>query len=55
MLRTGTCNTPGQILAERDTELVKVNAPAGSNNLRVSNPNPSGPDTAYMLRLTYWR
>jgi hypothetical protein len=52
VLRTGTCNAPGQILSERDTELVNVNAPAGSNHVRLS--NPSGLDTAYTLRLTYW-
>src|SRR3954464_7874520 len=55
VLRTGTCNAPGQILAEKDTELVNVNAPAGTNNVRFANPNPSGPDTEYMLRLTYWQ
>jgi hypothetical protein len=55
VLRAGTCNAPGQIVAESDTELVKVNAPAGSNHLRLSNPNPSGPETPYTLRLTYWR
>jgi hypothetical protein len=55
VLRTGPCNAPGQIVAEKDTELVNVNAPAGSNNVRLSNPNPSGPETPYMLRLTYWR
>jgi hypothetical protein len=55
VLRSGTCNAPGQTLAEKDTELVNVNAPAGANHVRVSNPNPSGPDTPYMLRLTYWQ
>jgi hypothetical protein len=55
VLRAGTCNAPGQILAEKDTQLVNVNAPAGSNHLRLSNPNPSGPYTPYMLRLTYWQ
>lgn len=54
-LRTGTCNAPGQLVAEQDTELVNVNAPAGSNNVRLSNPTPSGPETPYMLRLTYWQ
>jgi len=54
-LRSGTCNAPGQTLAEKDTELVNVNAPAGPNHVRVFNPNPSGPDTPYMLRLTYWQ
>jgi hypothetical protein len=55
VLRAGTCNAPGQFVAEKDTELVNVNAPAGSNNLRLSNPNLSGPDTPYTLRLTYWQ
>jgi hypothetical protein len=55
VLRVGTCNAPGQIVAEKDTELVNVNAPAGSNHVRLTNPNPGGPDTPYMLRLTYWR
>lgn len=55
VLRTGTCNVPGSILAEKDTELVDVYAPAGSNHVSLSNPNPSGPDTPYTLRLTYWR
>ena len=52
VLRTGTCNAPGQMLAEKDTELVNVSAPAGSNHLRLS--NPSELDTPYLLRLTYW-
>jgi hypothetical protein len=55
VLRAGTCNAPGQLVAEKDTELVNVNAPAGSNHVRLSNPNPSGPDTPFTLRLTYWR
>jgi hypothetical protein len=55
VLRAGTCNAPGQTVAERDTELVNVNAPVGSNHVRLSNPNPSGADTPYTLRLTYWR
>jgi hypothetical protein len=54
VLRVGTCNAPGQILAEKDTELLNVNAPAGSNHVRLSNPDPSGSDTPYTLRLTYW-
>ena len=45
----------GQIVAEKDTELANVNAPAGSNNVRVSNPNPSDPNSAFMPRLTYWQ
>jgi hypothetical protein len=36
VLRAGTCNAPGQIVAEMDTELVNVNAPAGSNHVRLS-------------------
>jgi len=55
VLRAGTCNAPGQIVAEKDAELVNVNAPAGANHVRLSNPNPSGPDTPYTLRLTYWQ
>jgi len=55
VLRTGTCNAAGPIVAEKDTELVNVPAPAGSNNVRLSNPNPSGPETPYFLRLTYWK
>jgi len=55
VLRSGTCNAPGQILAEKDSELVNVNAPAGSNHVRLTNPNPSGPDTEYLIRLTYWQ
>src|SRR3954447_20640754 len=55
VLRVGTCTAPGQIVAEKDTELVNVNAPAGANHVRLTNPNPAGPDTPYMLRLTYWR
>jgi hypothetical protein len=55
VLRAGTCNAPGQIVAESDAELVKVNAPAGANHLRISNPDPSGPDTPFTLRLTYWQ
>jgi hypothetical protein len=55
ILGTGTCNAPGQALAEKDTEWVNVNAPAGSDHVRLSNPNPSGPETPYLLRLTYWR
>jgi hypothetical protein len=55
VLRAGTCNAPGQILAEKDSELVNVNAPAGANHVRISNPDPSGPDTPFTLRLTYWK
>ena len=52
-LGAGMCNAPGQILAEKDTELV-VNAPAGWHHVRLSNPNPSG-ETPYTIQLTYWR
>jgi len=52
ILRAGTCNAPGQVLAEKDTELVNVGAPAGANHVRLS--NPSELDTPYTLRLTYW-
>ena len=55
VLRTGTCNAPGRIVAEKDTELVDVNAPAGWNHVRVSNPNPSDLNSTYILRLTYWQ
>jgi len=55
VLRAGTCNAPGQIVAEKDTELVNVNAPAGANHVRISNPDRSGPDTPFTLRLTYWQ
>src|SRR3954466_3486997 len=33
ILRAGTCNAPGQVLAEKDTELVNVAAPAGANHV----------------------
>jgi hypothetical protein len=54
VLRAGTCSAPGEILAANDTALTNVNAPAGSNHVRLSNPNPSGPETPYTLGLTYW-
>jgi hypothetical protein len=53
ILRAETCNAPGQVLAEKDTELVNVGAPAGANHVRLS--NPSELDTPYTLRLTFWR
>jgi hypothetical protein len=51
-LTVGKCNAPGQMLAERDAEVVNVNAPAGWNHVTLS--NGSDVDVAYTLRITYW-
>ena len=50
-LRTGKCNAAGQVLAEKDSELIHVAAPAGANNLLLSNP----PASDITIRLTYWK
>jgi hypothetical protein len=50
-LRTGKCNAAGQVLAEKDTELINVAAPAGANNLVLSN----APASDITIRLTYWK
>lgn len=52
-LGTGRCSAPGQVLGEKDNELV-LDAPAGWNHVTLTNPNPSG-ETPYTIRLTYWR
>jgi len=51
VLRTGTCVAAGQALAEKDTELINVSAPAGMNNVLLSNP----PASDITVRLTYWK
>jgi hypothetical protein len=52
VLGAGTCSAPGQILAERDGELVNVDAPAGSNHVTLLNRSES--EAAYTLRITHW-
>ena len=52
ILAAGRCSAPGQMLAERDAEVVNVDAPAGWNHVTLS--NGSDVDVSYTLRITYW-
>ena len=52
VVRAGPCSAPGQILGEQDGEVANVNAPAGPNQVTVS--NRSDTNTAFTLRITYW-
>jgi hypothetical protein len=48
----GACSAPGQMLAERDGEVVNADAPAGANHVTLS--NASDQDTPYTLRIIHW-
>ena len=52
VLGAGTCSAPGAILAERDGEVVEVDAPAGSNHVMLVNLSDS--PVPYTLRVTHW-
>jgi hypothetical protein len=52
VLGAGTCSAPGAILAERDGEVVEVDAPAGSNHVTLVNLSDS--PVPYTLRVTHW-
>ena len=52
VVRAGPCSAPGQILGEQDGEVANVNAPAGPNQVTVSNRSET--NTAYTLRINYW-
>ena len=52
ILAAGKCSAPGQVLAERDAEVVNVDAPTGWIHVTLS--NVSDVDLGYTLRVTYW-
>ncbi len=52
ILGVGKCNAAGQVLAEKDGELVNVNAPAEWIHVTLS--NQSDVDVPYILRVAYF-
>ena len=52
VLGAGTCSAPGPILAERDGEVVNVDAPAGSNHVTLVNSSDLA--VTYTLHITRW-
>ena len=52
ILVAGSCDAPGQTLAEGDGDVVNVEAPAGSNHVRLS--NQSDVALSFSLTITHW-